>query len=1016
MEAQPGKWETVKSLFDAAQGIPPEELPQFLAARCQDKEVCAEVVRLLAEYHESESFLSTPAVGHLSTPPIDELLRFAPGEVLANRFKIIEFVAAGGMGVVYKAEDLDLRRFVALKFLSVATNDEKGQDRLRHEAQAASALNHPSICTIHEVGLHAGRAFIAMEYLEGQTLKQRIAEGPLEIDTAIELSLEIADALDAAHSAGVIHRDIKPANIFITKRGHAKILDFGIAASGQLIAVGAGEAAEVNDRTVTAAGAVAGTASYMSPEQIRGERLDGRTDLFSFGVTLYQMTTGGLPFSGEDAIEVCQAVLSTSPQPASQLRAELPKEMEAIIERCLQKDREVRIQHAADLSAALAKLKHSRESGALIEGVRRRTLLSAGVTVTMLVILAAVVWWKMQPVRLTEKDSVVLADFVNETTDPVFSEALKAGLLADLGQSPFLNILSEDEIAKQLRFMGRPADTPLTQQVTREVCQRAGSKAMLAGRITSLGSHYAITLNASNCEDGSSLALEQSEAKTREEILSRLHAAAGRLRSKLGESLASVEKHDIPLEQATTSSLEALQAFSQAQRAFRTQGESAAIPYFERALKLDPYFALALSDLGTLYCNLEETELCTKYASAAYAFHDRVSERERFVIESNYYTDVTGELEKAAQAFEQWKQLYPRTLYPYVMLGAVNVSLGQVSAGFDNDLAAYSVRKNTAVVYRNLSLDFMTLNRLEDAKRILDEARAGGMDASLLANYYQLAFLQGDRKEMDRCVAASVGRSDDEASMLAIEADTEAYYGRLTKARELSRRAIQSSMAAGSKDSAGNWEATAAIREVEFGYSDAARRHAEAALALTSSKAIQIAASMVFARSGNVRGARKLVDDLRLRWPNDTLLAKFWGPTIQAAIALNHGDPKEAIAQLDTTTPYELGGDRPPFSAGASLYPVYLRGLAYLGERDWSKARSEFQKINLNRGLVWNFPLAPLAKWQLARAIAGEENSDAQADYRQFLSLWADADPDIPVYLEAKRESMSLRLQKDKKR
>ena len=479
MEAQQSKWETVKSLFEAAQGIAPEELSQFLATRCQDKDVCAEVERLLCEYRKAGTFLSTPAVGRVSEPPLDEVLTFAPGEILAGHFKIIQFVAVGGMGVVYKAEDLDLRRFVALKFVSVEAGDAQDHARLRREAQAASALNHPHICTIYEIGDHGGRAFIAMEFLEGRTLKQRIAEGPLEIDAILGLSLEIADALDAAHSAGVFHRDIKPANIFITPRGHAKILDFGIATGSRLGGTrDSGKAVEAGNATVTAPGVVAGTAPYMSPEQIRGEALDGRTDIFSFGVTLYEMATARLPFVGENAAAVCQAVLDGHPIAASRVRSEVPAELEAIIEKCLNKDRELRYQRAADLSAAVSALKRSRESGLIIAGARRRTRwLASALAVVVLAVLGTVLWSRTRPIRLTEKDSVVLADFGNTTGDPVFSEALKAGLLADLGQSPFLNILSEDEIAKQLRFMGRPADTALTAQITREVCRRAGSKA-----------------------------------------------------------------------------------------------------------------------------------------------------------------------------------------------------------------------------------------------------------------------------------------------------------------------------------------------------------------------------------------------------------------------------------------------------------------------------------------------------------------------------------------------------------
>jgi serine/threonine protein kinase len=1009
MEAQQSKWETVKSLFEAAQGIAPAELAEFLATRCQDKEVCAEVERLLREYREAESFLSTPAVGRISEP-LEEAPQFSLGEILGDHFRIVEFIAAGGMGSVYKAEDLDLRRFVALKFVSVEAGDEQAQARLRREAQAASALNHPNICTIYEIGNHAGRAFIAMELLEGRILKQCIAEGPLDIDTILSLALEIADALDAAHSAGVFHRDIKPANIFITMRGHAKILDFGIATtSGLGRASETSKPAGASDAAVTAPGVVAGTSSYMSPEQVRGDALDARTDLFSLGVTLYEMTTGQLPFKGNDAAEVRRAVLDTDPPPASQVRSEVPKELEAIIENCLRRNREARYQRASDLSAALGALKRSRESGLIIAGEKRRTRwLASAMAVVVVAALGTALWLRMRPAHLTEKDSVVLADFGNTTGDPVFSEALKAGLLADLGQSPFLNILSEDEIAKQLRFMGRPAETPLTSQVSREVCRRADSKAMLAGNIASLGTHYAITLSASNCEDGSSLAVEQAEAKSREEVLSRLHDAARRLRSTLGESLASVQKHDIPLEQATTSSLEALQAFSQAQRAFRTQGETAAIPLFERALKLDPYFALALSDLGTLYCNLDETGLCARYASEAYALRDRVSERERFFIESNYFMYVTGELERAARVYEEWKNLYPRMLLPYVNMSLIEGYLGRNENALSYDLAAFAIRKD-AVAYRNLFEDYMVLNRLDDAAKVLDQARAEKLDDSLFLNHYQLAFLIGDQQEMDRISAAATNHLGDESDMLASQADTEAYYGRLRKARELTKRAVQSALSAGSQEDAANYEATAALREAEFGNSKFARTQARTALSFASSQAVQIAAALAFARSGEIARARTLGDVLQRQSPADTLLINYWLPTIRAASALNLGNSGQALTELQVTEPYELGGDRPPFSAGATLYPVYLRGEAYLKQRQWAKAQAEFQKIIDHRGLVWNFPLGALARLQLARTCAASGDlTRARTAYKDYLDLWSQAEPDIPILFIARNEYASL--------
>ncbi len=641
----------------------------------------------------------------------------------------------------------------------------------------------------------------------------------------------------------------------------------------------------------------------------------------------------------------------------------------------------------------------------------KRKKLALGLTVVGFVfaLVASFLYWRRVQ-ALTEKDAIVLADFTNTTGEEVFNDALKGGLSAELEQSTFLNILSDEKVNQQLRYMGRPAGERLTPAVAREVCRRESSKAVLWGAVSNLGSHYVITLKAQNCRTGESLGVEQAEAASKEDVLVQLGQAGSRLRSKLGESLASVQKYDTPLEQATTSSLEALQAYSVALKTWRSQGDMAAVPLLKRAIELDSNFALAHASLAVMYSNLSEPALSAQSAKRAFELRDRVTERERFAIDWNYYQSVTEELDKMAETNEERKQIYPRDLASYVNLGLVASLLGQLDQALANDLNGLQLGSDQSVVYRNLSFDYMSLDRLDEAKAILDQARARQLDDSLLPNYYQVAFLRDDAKEMDRCVSAAAGKSGFEDQLLSSQSDTEAFHGRLEKARLYSRMAVDSALAAGAKETAASWQGNAALREAEFGNAAEAKHQAAAALAIASNGDVQVAAAMAFARAGELTRAQTMVDELRKNYPKSTLLNKYWLPSIRAAITISRSDPPLAIGFLEVTAPYELGGMPPPFTSGATLYPAYLRGEAYLRMRRWSDAAAEFRKISDHRGLVWNFPLGVLAHLQLGRAYAGTgDTAKARKEYIEFLSLWRHADPNIPVLRDAKVEYEKLK-------
>jgi serine/threonine protein kinase/tetratricopeptide (TPR) repeat protein len=1072
--------------------------------------------RALNDSAEKPAYIETVARrGYRLKVPVEAVDRPPDPAVLTGKqvshYRVLEVIGGGGMGVVYRAEDLRLGRAVALKFLPVEVgNDSRALERFEREARAASALDHPNICSIYELEEYEGKPFIVMQLLEGRTLRDWLAsstekEKALALKQLLDIAMQVAEGLQAAHDKGIIHRDIKPANIFLTKKGIAKILDFSLAKLAELREEGV--EADLGEEDVTGAGAAAasaqeeepaefvsaplmaaagsasaivlpspaiwrfwrwrrqtrevlrpnsvadfsdngcpsngsgsigfttavanagdggtglhltrtgfafGTAAYMSPEQIRGDKLDTRTDIFSFGSVLYEMFTGQRAFSGDTAAIVHDAILNQIPRPAHEVNSAIPPRLEQIIDRAIEKERELRYQSVAEMRADLETVAdRSSESD---DDSRKRSpwkWLPVAAVVCVAIVAGGLYWWSHRPAKLTDQDTIVLADFDNKTGDPIFDDSLKQGLSVQLGQSPFLNVLPNRKVRGVLKLMNRSASDRLTEDVAREICLRTGSKAVLNGSIARFGSEFVIGLNAVNCNTGDLLAQAQAQAASKEAVLNALDAAANQLRSELGESLTSVQRYATPLAEATTPSLEALKALSMGNQVGSTKGWTASLPFYKRAVELDPNFAMAYLRLATTYGNLNEGGLAKENARRAYELRDKVSERERFNIDAIYYTDVTGDLEKAVETYELWQQNYPRDVVPHGNLGTICCELGNLQKCLEESQQAVRMEPNVATVYTNLADAYENLNRLDEAEKVYEQAEQRKLgDEGQLADRYALAFLKGDTAQMAKMASAATGKLGTEDLLLASQADTAAWYGKFKTARDLTRQAMDSAGRNDAGETAASYAAAAALREVAAGNLEQARTDSHAALKLDQSRNVRAMAALALALAGDTAEAENLASELDKEYPLGTLVQSYWLPTIRAAVALERNDPNRAIELLNLGA-IEVGMT----GARATVYmcPVYLRGEAYLMLHDGKAAAAEFQKFIDHYGLVVNFPWGALARLGLARAYALEAATDpaardkARTAYQNFLTLWKDADPDIPIYKQAKAEYARLK-------